>query len=122
MIDRPYLGTPHVYLERDWSTDDVSLWVYFRERGSATQTWAIDMALVQTPIETSVKNNPGIRPLITDTRVMRDDSLGLLRKIFEALWADGMRPSDFNAKDHANELTAVRYHLEDMRKLAKVKE
>lgn len=46
------------------------------------------------------------------------DGDGLLQAIMDAAWEAGMRPRGF--KDHTNELTAVRYHLEDMRKLAKV--
>ena len=41
-----------------------------------------------------------------------------LRTCMDAAWELGIRPTGF--KDHTNELTAVRYHLEDMRAIAKV--
>ncbi len=41
-----------------------------------------------------------------------------LRAITTAGWQRGIRPEGF--EDHTNELKAVRFHLEDMRKLAKV--
>lgn len=41
-----------------------------------------------------------------------------LQGALDAAWEFGLRPKDF--KDHKDELTAVRDHLADMRKLAKV--
>lgn len=41
-----------------------------------------------------------------------------LRVIVDAAWDAGVRPTKF--KDFTNELAAVRYHLEDMRLLARV--
>ncbi len=41
-----------------------------------------------------------------------------LQSVLDAAWEVGLRPKGH--ADHTNELTAVRYHLEDMRKLAKV--
>jgi len=46
------------------------------------------------------------------------DDGSFLQAMLDAAWEAGFRPKDF--KDHTNEFTAVRYHLEDMRKLAKV--
>ena len=42
-----------------------------------------------------------------------------LRAIMDAAWGIGIKPSMFI--DHTNELKAVRYHLEDMRLLSKVR-
>ena len=42
-----------------------------------------------------------------------------LQAMLDCAWEAGMRPLKFS--DHTNELTAVRYHLEDMRKLVKLK-
>lgn len=42
-----------------------------------------------------------------------------LRAAMDAAWEIGLRPTGF--EDSTNELTAVRYHLEDMRLLAKVR-
>ena len=41
-----------------------------------------------------------------------------LRAVMTVGWERGIRPEGF--EDHTNELKAVRYHLEDMRKLAEV--
>lgn len=46
------------------------------------------------------------------------DAKAFLQAALEAAWEMGLRPKSF--ADHTNELTAVRYHLEDMRALAKV--
>jgi hypothetical protein len=43
-----------------------------------------------------------------------------LRAIMDVAWEAGMRPTGF--EDHANELKATRFHLEDMRLLAKVRD
>lgn len=47
------------------------------------------------------------------------DVRGFLQAALEAAWNAGLRPLGFS--DVRNELAAVRYHLEDMRKLAKLK-
>lgn len=47
------------------------------------------------------------------------DGMAFLQAFLDAAWDLGLRPKGF--EDHKNELTAVRYHLEDMRKLAKVR-
>lgn len=61
-------------------------------------------------------------PTLSETRIDREDNLGdvtgFLQAVMDEAWRLGMRPRGF--ADHANELTAVRYHLEDMRALAKV--
>ncbi len=44
---------------------------------------------------------------------------GFLQAAMDSAWELGLRPTGF--RDHTNELTAVRYHLEDMRLLAKVR-
>lgn len=46
------------------------------------------------------------------------DARGFLQAALDAAWEIGLRPKGF--ADHKNELTAVRDHLADMRKLAKV--
>lgn len=48
-----------------------------------------------------------------------DEVEEFLRACMDAAWELGLRPTGF--KDHTNELTAVRYHLEDMRYLVKVR-
>lgn len=59
---------------------------------------------------------------LTETHEERRDNLGdvtgFLQACMDEAWRIGLRPTGF--ADHSNELTAVRYHLEDMRALAKV--
>ena len=50
----------------------------------------------------------------------RADVKGFMQAVMDAAWEDGMRPTGF--ADVKNEIAAVRYHLEDMRKLALPKE
>lgn len=47
-----------------------------------------------------------------------EEAKDFLQSLMDCGWEAGLRPTGFS--DHTNELTAVRYHLEDMRKLAKV--
>lgn len=62
-------------------------------------------------------------PTLSETRYDQADGIadvtGFLQAALDAAWEHGLRPKGF--ADHSNELTAVRYHLEDMRTLAKVK-
>lgn len=67
---------------------------------------------------------PGLvyEPLLSESREDVQDNTGdvsgFLQAALQAAWDLGMRPQGF--ADHKNELTAVRYHLEDMRTLAMV--
>lgn len=45
-----------------------------------------------------------------------DEGQAFLQAILDLAWSHGLRPKSF--EDHNNELKAVRYHLEDMRRLA----
>lgn len=48
-----------------------------------------------------------------------DEMDGFLLTMLELAWSRGLRPKGF--ADFTNEITAVRYHLEDMRTLAGLK-
>lgn len=48
----------------------------------------------------------------------REESVAFLRAVMDQAWELGIRPTKF--QDHTNELKALRDHLQDMRKLAKV--
>lgn len=65
---------------------------------------------------------PHDTPTLTQTREDLEDGVGdvngFLQAALDAAWELGMRPTAY--ADHTNELKAVRYHLEDMRTLAKV--
>lgn len=69
-----------------------------------------------TPIKTE-------RAFLGETRADIDDGLGdvtgFLQAAMDCAWEKGLRPKAF--KDTQNELIAVRYHLEDMRKMAGAK-
>ncbi len=54
--------------------------------------------------------------LLGDTT--REECKEFLRSLMDAAWDIGIRPIKFT--DHTNELTAIRYHLEDMRTLSKL--
>lgn len=64
-------------------------------------------------------------PCASETREQQQDGPGLVTGLLQAMldqaWAMGMRPAGYDAKDQGAELAAVRYHLEDMRLLAKVR-
>lgn len=61
-------------------------------------------------------------PTLEESRNEEQDNIGdvtgFLQAMADLAWEQGIRPSGF--KDHTAELGAVRYHLEDMRKIAKV--
>ena len=63
-----------------------------------------------------------IEPTMFDTYENIQDGYPGVRDFMQAIldeaWSHGMRPKSF--EEHTNELKAVRYHLEDMRKLTKV--
>lgn len=48
-----------------------------------------------------------------------EDVNGFLQAALDTAWEMGLRPNGYT--DNSSELSAVRYHLEDMRTLAKVK-
>lgn len=62
-------------------------------------------------------------PTLAENREETEDGLGdvtgFLQAALDAAWEQGLRPTTY--ADHTNELKAVRYHLEDMRLLAKVR-
>jgi hypothetical protein len=47
-----------------------------------------------------------------------DDTRSFLQAAMDCAWENGMRPAAY--EDSRQELTATKYHLEDMRKLSKV--
>lgn len=49
----------------------------------------------------------------------QDGGVGFLQAAMDAAWEVGLRPRGLD--DHRSELTATKYHLEDMRLLAKVR-
>lgn len=72
-------------------------------------------SLVAQPIERGIAVDV---PLLEES--WEDDGVGdvtgFLQAAMDAGWEMGLRPA--GARDHTNELKAVRYHLEDMRALA----
>lgn len=65
-------------------------------------------------------NTPTLQESSEDQADGVGDVTGFLQAALDAAWELGMRPKAY--ADHTNELKAVRYHLEDMRALAKVPE
>lgn len=77
-----------------------------------------EMAFMQTPTLEVTEEGEYVDPDKYGIRlngVERDD---FLRAMANAAWDAGIKPTAL--EDHTNELKAVRYHLEDMRTLAKV--
>ncbi|KKL84524.1 hypothetical protein LCGC14_1963900 [marine sediment metagenome] len=70
-------------------------------------------SMVLEKISEGVSVVPDIQPFIPHHEVP-----DFLRAMMDAAWEIGLRPSGY--EDHANELSAVRDHLADMRKLAKI--
>lgn len=66
----------------------------------------------------SVYDTPTLSETFDEVRDGVGDVTAFLQAALEEAWRVGIRPRGF--ADHTNELTAVRYHLEDMRKIAKV--
>jgi hypothetical protein len=99
--DRPWEATARLHLSRDAGPGRIEY---------------ISGVTIQ-----SVDHNTATPPMagILGPYARREEVLGFLRAIMDEGWKLGVRPTAF--QDHTNELTAVRYHLEDMRKLAKVK-
>lgn len=69
-------------------------------------------------------DNPLPKPFLGTNRTQLEDNLGFsvdqfLQAMLERAWERGLRPKKFEAVE--NEMKAVRYHLEDMRLLAKVR-
>lgn len=85
---------------------------YGRERSAVAP-------LVLVKVEQGVAHDvPALAETREDVQDGVGDVTGFLQAALDAAWERGLRPTGF--KDHTNELTAVRYHLEDMRTLAKL--
>lgn len=65
------------------------------------------------------------KPTLSETREEVEDNCspvaGILQAMLDAAWKLGMRPEGYDVKDSNAEIAAIRYHLEDMRLLAKVR-
>lgn len=100
----------------DITSDGFELFV--RLVDNTGQRWAVD------PLTLTKQARTGAKPMMSATRSDREDGIGddidgFLQAALELAWEIGLRPQGY--ADPTNELGAVRYHLEDMRKLAKVK-
>lgn len=101
--------------EKQWhGTRDL----YIRAPAPAGKIAAITN-LMATVLESGEAMAPTLSDSYEDIQDNNSDVEGFLRGAMQAAWDLGMRPKGF--EDHNNELTAVRYHLEDMRLLAKVR-
>ncbi len=74
---------------------------------------------IVTKVELEEVPRHGVSSVGADQPIPMGQVEGFLQAAMDAAWGLGLRPTGF--KDHTNELTAVRYHLEDMRLLAKVR-
>jgi hypothetical protein len=92
--------------------------LYVAWRGQDRKVHAVSLAFTETA------GLPMDAPTIGDaagwtSEGVGGDSRGFLQCIMDAAWELGLRPK--RLAEHQSELAAVRFHLEDMRKLAKVK-
>jgi len=78
-------------------------------------------AFIKPPLTMESFDDRGRHGFIADEEVNlfpRSDGRAFMQAMLDAAWDMGLRPASY--ADYTNELKAVRYHLEDMRKLAKV--
>jgi hypothetical protein len=101
-------------------TDD-SFQLFARLVDHTGQRWAVN------PLElTKVGHGVPAKPTMSTTRNDREDGIGddingFLQAAMDVAWEIGIRPTGADYTNANSEIAAVRYHLEDMRKLAKVK-
>lgn len=102
----------HVYIEdKDYSSKR-NIYVSILDDATGDRSF---VPPVGEAVALAIGDDP--EPTFVDVgRGRRADSL--LQAFLDAAWEYGLRPKGF--KDHTSELTATRYHLEDMRALAKV--
>lgn len=88
------------------------------------ESWDGKRAMLTSAVMQSLERGNGIReedkPFLGQTVEEQQDGVGdvdnFLQAAMDAAWDAGMRPRNF--KDRTDELSSVRYHLEDMRKMA----
>jgi len=73
--------------------------------------------ILHTPIAETVGRH-GMLDEVKTAFVNPDETEQFLQAVIDAAWTSGYRPAGW--QDHESQLTATKYHLEDMRKLAKV--
>ncbi len=66
-------------------------------------------------IEYDLYKVDAVKPLIDPDQKLFISNSQVLQSIMDTAWENGMRPTGFT--DVKNETAAIRYHLEDMRKL-----
>ncbi len=106
-------GRWHIHVE-DGAFRGRSLWMTVSQ---AMGRRAVVGPMVLTDYEPgSLAPSPTLAETQEDQADGVGDVTGFLQAALDAAWSVGLRPRGF--ADHTNELTAVRYHLEDMRTLA----
>lgn len=93
--------------------------LYIRTRGPDRKQYAIETLGAVEVERGEARDVPALSQSVEDKQDGIGDVDHFLQAALECAWELGLRPKGF--ADHSNELTAVRYHLEDMRLLAKVK-
>jgi hypothetical protein len=98
-------------------TDD-SFQLFARLLDHTGQRWAVEPLTL-----TKQSRSTPAKPTMSTTRNDREDGMGddingFLQAALEVAWEIGLRPQGY--ADPSTELSAVRYHLEDMRALAKI--
>ena len=102
-----------VHIETHFYTDKMKVWVHRFDPHTRTADF------VQGPLTMITVGEGQLSPDVPTLELNRMDAEDFLQAFMDAGWEEGIRPQGF--EDHTNELKAVRYHLEDMRLLGKVR-
>ena len=108
----------HAFIEDKPWLDERALWLYKRSPFENTRSYAVEIKMVSVPI--NEQRPETVVPFLSDDRVTTTDGGGdvndFLQAIVDEAWRIGIRPNGL--EDTKSEIAAIRYHLDDMRKIA----
>lgn len=122
--------TLNFHRQYDVSRDSYDLWIIAQDNQiMGSQDRLFLNPLTWTRVKAGVMPKEPMAPSVSDpSRYGADPVEGpdlpvatFLQSIMDFAWEQGMRPKGFDERATEPQLAALRYHLEDMRKLAKVK-
>lgn len=97
-----------VFTRREIMWGGHSIWIMREDTGGRSYIRKFEMQTIEEWQQAPDDSQP----------LPHDQTEDFIRAVMDAGWEMGLRPTGH--EDHDNELKATRYHLEDMRKLAKV--
>lgn len=98
-----------VHVEREFHSDWLKIWAYRRQPGKTA---------FMTHVAFTDVDEGTVGPEAPSFQFAGDEGREFLQAFMDAAWEQGIRP--VGLEDHTNELKATKFHLEDMRLLAKV--